>query len=82
MSGTGVLIYKLSHLCYVSRISLRIGKLDSTVLKVLKMPQQWVNELSSFHVPLAICQLTDFRHQFVPGLSLVGFSAQYLLVRG
>lgn len=45
MSGTGVLIYKLSHLCYVSRISLRIGKLDSTVPKVLKMPQQWVNEL-------------------------------------
>lgn len=37
--------------------------------------------MSSFQVPWVTCQLIDFRHQFVPGLSLLGFAVRYLLVK-
>lgn len=80
MSGTGVLIYKLSHLCEVSRTALQIGKLDSSLPRVLKEPQQWTNALLPHS--LYACQLIDCRRQLVPGLSLTGFSAQYLLEKG
>ena len=32
--------------------------------------------MSSFHVPLVTCHLVDFSRWYVPGLSLLGFSAQ------
>lgn len=34
------------------------------------------------YIPLVTCQLINFKRKFVPGLSLAGFSSQYLLVKG
>lgn len=35
-----------------------------------------------FHIPLVTCQLINFKRKCVPGRSLLGFSSQYLLVKG